>query len=636
MRRQKSNKPRPLFSSPVPRDVKKPKMKWVILPVVWMALKRSAMALGFMIMLSSLMSLVYISMLWPEEDTSLPQEIVLVLDFEDGIHDVPPEVSFTDPFVKQKPTLRDMISAIEAAKDDERVVGIAARMRDGGFALAHIQEIRAALADFKSSGKFTRIYSSSFGVAGTGLGRYYLASAFEELWMQPMGVVSIAGINADMPFARNILDFVGVKPEFFKRKKYKTAYENITDAEMSVPNREMTQALIDDIKTGLVSDIAADRGLSEQAFEALVQRGMFVSDEALQSGLIDHVDYVDVLTSSIREEVTGDPEDENLGFVSVSRYLSAVDAERSSLHMRDKPSVALVYVVGAIMSENANAKSGAGVLYNQKVAASKQIVPAILDASEDDAVEVIVLRVDSPGGSPVASESILHAVEQAKMRGKKVIVSMGATAASGGYWISAYADKIYVSPMTITGSIGVVGGKFSMAKTWEKIGLNWEGIQWGENANMFSSNSEFSKSGAERMNAMMDHVYKNFLERVSKGRGMSVEEVDKIAGGRVWSGKSALEIGLADESGGLRDALFEAAKLSGAKDLSGVDVVQFPKPKSPIEQFIALLTGEQVSAGAQQQVLSRVFLETFEPVLKPALMARDPEAYMIYNDFSVR
>lgn len=644
-RRNKSLKPRSLFSSPVPKNVRKPKMKWRLLPIMWTALKRSAMLLGFMIIISMLISLYTVTKLTNTAKVVMPDEMVLLLDFKDGIRETHADASLTDPFAGDDLTLRHYIAAIEEAKNDDRVKGILARLRGGAFSPAHVQEIRKSMQSFKESGKFAYIYSTSYGDSVGGLGRYYLASVFDELWMQPLGVVSIPGMNFEMPFMRETLDKIGVTPNFFQRKEFKTAYENLTNQSMSAPNREMLNVLVDDFKKVIVSDISKDREIPENQFSLLVDKGLFTADEALTNGLIDHMDYADVLVKRIRKDVTGNEDDEDLIFQPLKKYAKFLLEEEKKKHQNDeksnakakgkvKSNIALVYAVGAIMPGEPSATSPS-VLLNDGIAASNVIAPAILAANDDESIDTILLRVDSPGGSPAASEAILRALQVAKDDGKTIIVSMGSTAASGGYWIAANADQIFASDTTITGSIGVVGGKFVFGDLFDKIGVNWQSVKWGENSEMWSMSETFDESAAERINNMLDNVYRNFLERVAKGRNMSVEDVDKIARGRVWSGKSAAEVGLVDQLGGLLDAVNYIAQLRGGKDFHDVNIQIFPKPKTTLEQFIALLSGEEVKIGSQPNVQS-VLLETLQPLIKPAVIARDRQNFMVYDPVKIQ
>lgn len=581
---------RPIFSSPVPKAVREPKIKWRVLPIIWMGLKRTAMLLGFMMLISLTISLILTYNLVQKQGAKgLPDEMVLFLNFEDGVSELPPVPSFFDPFSAGGLTVANVVAALDKASHDPRVKGIYARLRGGRYALSHIQEIRAAVERFKASGKFATIYSSSYGPENGGFGGYYLASVFDEVWMQPMGVVSIPGFNAEMPFFRDVLDRVGVEPQFFQRKEYKTAYESLTNSEMSKPNERAMTALIDDLRVEIAGDIAEDRGLRPATFERLVDKALFTSQAALDSGLITHSDYADILVEDIKTRVTGHAEHDNSLFVTVNGYLSQTYAETHKtpavIEKRiapSKPTVAVVYAVGAIMQDNLG---GGG-----NIAAASEIAPAILDATKAEDVQAIILRVDSPGGSPTASESILRAVQRAQKKGKPVIVSMGPTAASGGYWIATSADKIFAMPTTLTGSIGVVGGKFSARDLWKTLGVNWEAVRWGENASLWSLNKPFSESEAEQINAMLDQVYDGFTARVAKGRNMSPAQVEKVARGRVWSGKAAHRVGLVDELGGLKEAKDYVAELLGVESADNLEFVVLPKAKTPLEQFVELLT----------------------------------------------
>lgn len=607
-------------------------MQWRILPVIGAVLRRTCTTLGALLLISAAIGMFFASQFKEEGAPSLPSQIVLYLPLDGDLEEMPAPASFADPFAYRQPTVHELVDIIDHAAVDKRVKGIYARIGEGSFALARSGELRAALKRFEKSGKFAYVYSTSYGEGPGGLGRYYLASVFSEIWMQPLGVVSIPGIRAEVPFFRDTLDKVGVQPQFYKRKEYKTAYESATNSSMSAPNREEIGKLVDDIRARILADIPADRGMTPQAFEALVQRGLFTAREAVQAKLITHADYADTLIERIKTDLTGDPEtpDESL-FVNPVDYARGYeweDKERSLLNFASsRPSVALIYVVGAIFDTNV----GGNPVTGDQIAAADEIAPAILEAADDSTIEAIILRIDSPGGSPVASETILRAIEKAKQKGKPVIVSMGTMAASGGYWIAAYADQIFTMPTTLTGSIGVLGGKLSAGKFWDKVGVNWDKtIQWGQNAGMWSLNTPFSDTEAERMNAMLDNVYESFIARVSKGRGMTPEAVDKIAGGRVWTGERAINVGLADQIGGLHEALNYTAEILGAKDKAGLNVVVLPRPLTPVERFLAMLD-ESGSVFAGLKLNARA-MEKIKPVLDsvsvygamPGSMAYEP------------
>jgi protease-4 len=265
-------------------------------------------------------------------------------------------------------------------------------------------------------------------------------------------------------------------------------------------------------------------------------------------------------------------------------------------HQQDKPSVALIYAVGAIVESADMSPSG--------LSSADDVAGMIQAATEDEDIEAIVLRISSPGGSPVASETIRRAIIDAKEEGKIVIVSMGEMAASGGYWIAANADYIYALPGTLTGSIGVAGGKFSLGNMWSKVGVNWASIGFSENADLWSFNQPFSAEGRARFENVIDMIYDAFIARVAEGRGMSVDDAEQVARGRVWSGYQALDVGLVDELGGLNDALDYAGSRLGGEDRHDIRVVMLPSVKTPFERVLQMLEG-QVRAGQGLHVLGQ-------------------------------
>lgn len=636
---------RPLFSTPLPRAVEKPQMKWVVLPILWQAAKRTAMAIGFMVLLSFAFTIWTLASLEDKGGSgyaALPRDIVLVAPFADGLADQPQNAGFSAAFTPPAPGVYQIIEAIEAAKDDPRVKALVATMGDGSFALAHVEEIRKAVKNFRKSGKPAYIYAPSFGETGGGLGRYYLASAFGQIWMQPMGVISIPGVNAESPYLRGLLDDWGIKPQFFQRYEYKTAYESVNEKAMTPANREMLTDMVARLSTVLVKDIAADRGLKEAAIKAQIDKAVLTGDAALKARLIDRLDYEDVLEDKLVLDSTGkkreDLGDKDMPFVDIAAYSADVEKRRTGqkdgLLGRGKPKVALVYAAGVIQQSSQGAAPGPGSLMGEGTAAADVLVPAIEDAADDDEVTAIVLRIDSPGGSPTASESILRALDKAKQKGKRIIVSMGPTAASGGYWIAAKADRIFALPTTITGSIGVLGGKLDMSGLWSKLNVNWDAVRWGENSTIWSFNHSFSESETVQVNAMLDDVYNAFLARVAEGRKMPVENVALIAKGRVWTGTAAFQNGLVDELGGLPQALDFAAKEAGLKSREDMAVEVFPKPLSPFEKLQKLLGGQEdgmKALAAQSRILSWL-----SPLFGDLAIARAPQEYGVYAPLQVR
>jgi protease-4 len=632
MNKRKFNSHRPLFSTNLPQGLRKPKIKWKIFPILKLALRRTALFLGTIVLIN-LLIVGLASLFIPSSNESaftMPNDAVLFLKFDEGFSEVPEMAGFSDPFAAPKPTLQQLVDALDHAVTDTRVKGLIARMEGGSFDLTHSYEIRAALKRFRAAGKFAYIYSSSYGEGGGGLGRYYLASAFDEIWMQPLGMVAITGVSAEIPFARDALEKLGVTPQFFQRKEYKSAYESITNSKISEPNKEELTALVADIRKEILREVPADRKMSTAKFEALINKGLIMSDEALKSGLIDHADYGDVLLDTVAEKVYGKRDADLINLVDMGSYIGYSKSSSMTSLVAHRPKVALVYAVGAIMP---SAGEG-GDFSGSNIAAADEIAPVLHDIAKDENIDAVVVRIDSPGGSPTASESILRGIEKVRAAGKPVIVSMGSAAASGGYWIASSADQIFALPNTLTGSIGVVGGKFALDALSQKLGVNWEKIEWGQNAGIWSMSKPFTPSEAERMNAMMDHVYDSFKDRVAKGRKMDPAKVEKIARGRVWTGRRALEVGLVDQIGGLNEATDYTATLLGHKSRNDLNIVIMPKPKTTFEALLETIS-QGVSAGGFGYKAQQALGAYLQPVLQMIAMQKNPSDYTVYNSITL-
>lgn len=653
-----------LFTTPSKPKIRR---KWRIHYVLWSALKRTAMAIGFLILFSALISGLMAGIIARESGVapSLNDKVVLYLPLKDSWVEHEDQLSISQGLEGRHLPLRRVVDAIERAAVDPRVKGIVASYQGGHYSPAQLYEVRQALAKFTASGKkFSYFFGTDIGGAGGGLSTYYLASAFHDIWLQPAGTLSMMGVSAEMPFLRGLMDKVGVEPNFFQRKEYKLLFESLERTDMSKPSRDETTALVNGLADYMVSAIAKSRNMTAAQVKTLINQGLFTDQEALDAGLVTQLNYGDVLLSTIRQKLTGNPDSRDVDFVNVGQYaalagpmprkalkpIAAQDAgitakgaapqsvqelskqdqkdaaeitadlknmppmpqtpkgdgntrsedsiavksgkaetpqkvaqeEPRKRHYPKHPEVALIYTVGAISQDESGMGGGA-------LSSAQGVSNAIMQAVRDKDIHAIVLRIDSPGGSPTASETIRRALERAQEKGKKVIVSMGATTASGGYWIASTADYIFATPMTLTGSIGVAGGKVSLAELWKKIGVNWDGVQYGDNADMFSFNQKFDKAETARFNALMDNIYDNFLTRVAEGRHMSMKDADLIARGRVWLGGMALNVGLVDALGGLNDALDYTARQLGAQDRYDLQVVVLPRPKTAVERITELL-----------------------------------------------
>jgi protease-4 len=517
---------------------------------------------------------------WPPGPPPLPERIVLTLDLRDGLDEVPA----TDPlsaFALPAPTLHDVILALERAARDDRVGGLLVRLDGEGLGFAQIQELRAAVQAFRAAGRATVAHADSFGEFGPGTGGYYLASAFDQIHLQPLGAVGLTGLLLETPLFRGVLDQIGIQPDGGRRGAYKSIYEQFTARTFTPDLRESMEGLATSLFEQLVEDLAAARNLTPGQVRRLIDGGPYVAEEALEAGLVDALSYQNEALEAVREGAgqVGEP-------VPLERYLAALP------EATDAPVVALVDAVGQI----ARGESQSGPVQSVVMGADT-VADAIGDAVADPEVRVILLRIDSGGGSAVASETIGHAVRQAAAEGKPVIASMGDAAASGGYWIAMDASRIIARPGTLTGSIGVVIGKPVLTELFDQVGLRFGRVSRGENASMWSLDVPFSGAAEARLEAFLDHTYAAFTDGVARGRGLDQAAVVAAAEGRVWTGQQALELGLVDDLGGHARALALAREEAGVAPDGSVVFRAFPRPRTPLEQALELLGGSFAGLG---------------------------------------
>lgn len=562
-----------------------------------------------------------------EKETPLADQMILTLRLDEGLSEASPESSIFvgfEGFGSGRLTTQEMVDVLDRASSDPRVKALSVSLESGSFGISHVQELRAAIARFRASGKPAWIYSPSYGEAGSGgMGVYYLASAFDEIWMQPVGLLALPGVDGEMPYGLEAINKLGVNPQYYQRKEYKSVMENFTRNEMSPESREMLSSILTDLIKVVIDDIARDRNMPREQVVKYIDQGVFTDEEALKAGLVTRIDYADVMTAAMREKLTGNAESEEIKFVSLSNYRDEVAPppipefiKKHEQKTPAKPEIGLVYVHGTIVSDESQSGMSA------EAAAADKISAALTKAAKDDGIKIIVVRIDSPGGSPTASETIRRAVEYA-VKHKPVIVSMGSTAGSGGYWVATHATRIFAMPSTLTGSIGVVSGKADFSPMMEKIGVNWDGIRIGKNAGLWSFTAPFDESGNERMNAIVDNIYDVFVKRVAEGRKLAPGKVEEIARGRIWTGKQAVELGLVDELGGLDVALDYSAKQINLASRFDAEIVPLPRAKTPFDRLFELLNIE-VAMGRIANVAMKMIGERVEQAATPSVSARDP------------
>ena len=468
-------------------------------------------------------------------------------------------------------SLKSVLRGIYEAAEDNRIKGILLHITGNEIGLAKVQEIRDALIKFKNEGnedkKFVIAFTDTFGELSNGTISYYLATAADEIWMQPQGYVCLTGLRFEIPFVRDLFNEHGIAPQLARREEYKSLVETYTEMNFSQAYKESMRQTLSNLIDQLVVGISRSRKLKPEQVKKLIDNGPYNEQEALKHKLIDKLAYQDEITSSIRQRVGDDTY-----MYSLRGYLKRMGPE-----MVSGDHVAVVYVDGAIqrdMNETAE-------LFDDSEIDGLTTAKSILQAAQEDSVRAIILRVNSPGGSPVASEAIWHAVDKSTNTFKKpVVVSMSDFAASGGYLISCNATKIVAHPASLTGSIGVFGGKVVTSQAWRNLGINWSGLQAGKNASMWSSRVRYTKAEWDKLQAWLDKVYKVFIHKVAKGRNLSSEKVKELAKGRVWTGAEAIKLGLVDVLGGMDKAIEVAKQVGSLKPDEKVTLVEYPKPKT--------------------------------------------------------
>jgi protease-4 len=463
-----------------------------------------------------------------------------------------PAVDADDPLARlrarRRHQLRPILRALHEAAADPHVVGLIAKV---GRALpwAVMQELRLGVRAFAASGKPSLAWAESFGEGSGDMTAYVLATGFEQIWLQPGGGLGLLGVGVETTFVRGALDHFGIEPQFEQRYEFKNAADLVMRTEFTEAHRIALDRLAESVFTEAVAAIASGRGMEAVRVRELADTGPRTASEARDAGLVDALGYRDEVYAAMRSRVGTDA---RLLFADRWR-----PPRRPHLPARRKGHVALVEARGAIVSGRTR-RTPMG-----RQVGSDSVGAALRAATNDEHVRAVVLHVESPGGSAVASDTIWREVCRVRDAGKPVVVSMGQQAASGGYYIACPADVIVALPSTLTGSIGVFGGKMVVRELLGRLGLTTGTVSHGARSLMFSARRGFSDDERERLAATLDAIYDDFVAKVAQGRGRPVAEIESIARGRVWTGSDALGVGLVDELGGLRDALRIARSRAG-------------------------------------------------------------------------
>jgi len=507
---------------------------------------------------------------------TVAENTLLKIDFSTPIIDRTSQDPFSDfDFTSMETTksigLNDIINNLDKAARDPKIMGIYLNLSSVQSGMATIEEVRKAIMDFKASGKFIIAYGEYYSQAA-----YYLATTADKIYLNPEGAVDFRGLSAEMMFFKGTLEKLDAEMQIIRHGKYKSAVEPFLLDKMSPENREQMMAIIDGIWGKITLAVSTSRNISiEDLNKYADELSLNSAKDALELGFVDGLKYYDEILADLKTKL-GVEADDDIEAIKLAKYTDAADP--SEVKPDRKNRVAIVYAIGEIIS-------GEG---SDEIIGSTRISKAIREAREDDKVKAIVMRVNSPGGSALASDIILREVKLAAAE-KPFIVSMGNVAASGGYYISCAAHKIYCDPTTITGSIGVLGMIPNLEATMKnKLGITFDYASSNKNSSM-TANHPLTQYQKDKILESIEDIYATFVNHVSEGRDMTFEAVDAIGQGRVWVGSDALEIGLVDEMGGLDEAIAEAVKQA---ELETYSIKEYPEQKDPIEEIINELFGQ--------------------------------------------
>jgi protease IV len=480
--------------------------------------------------------------------------LILELDLTEGIAEEPPADPVSAVLTMRRTRLADLLDGLRRARSDRRVRALVVKVGGRPIGLGTVQELRRAVEEFRDAGKLTVAWAETFGEFSAGNVPYYLATAFDTIYLQPSGDLGLTGIAVERFFLRGTLDQLGIDFQVAKRYEYKSAAEQFTERNFSAPAREATERVAASVTGQLTEAIAERRQIDPVKVRELIDRGPFLAAQAHEAGLVDELGYRDEVYARVRKQAGQDAVLQHLGRYQRSRSL----AERARrLPSPSQRHVALIYATGPIR----RGRSGRGPMSGAM--GSDTISAALRAAVADDGARAIVLRVNSPGGSYVASDTIWREVVRARNAGKPVVVSMGDVAASGGYFISMAADAIVAQPGTVTGSIGVLSGKPVLSDLLGRAGVTTDSVAEGAHSEMFKTTRPFTEDEWALVNGWLDQIYADFTGKVADGRRMAPDRVHELARGRVWTGADALANGLVDELGGLDRAVAIARRRAG-------------------------------------------------------------------------
>jgi protease-4 len=584
---------------------------------MWQKIRPFFTGLGLVVFCLALVGFGFFLNLTPGKPEPLPESIFLSLTIDNTYGE---KKSFDLKKREETPSIHNLSNALRRAAKDDRVKSLSVRFVGGDFSLSSLQEIQNPLRQLREKGKHLTIYSENYAPFGNGTTTYYLASFFDEIWLQPTGSVDVSGVHIEIPFVRSLLDKIGVTPQLTRREEFKSAAETFLLSEMTNENRQMMTSVTQGLMTQIEKGVLQNKPSLQSAWSNAVQQSPLNDDQALSMGLITHIGYwdefVDQQDNFIRKNGAGDIIENSTESIPLWDYVAR---SQPDISLNNPPKVALITMDGFI-PETTYKGNKDGVID------PLTMVNALNTAADDETIKAIIIRLTSPGGSPSGSETMKRAIEKAREKGKKVYVSMGLMATSGGYWTSLGGETIYATPATLTGSIGVYGGKLSLEKLWQKIGIQWRSVDAGPDISFWTPNFSYTEDQKQKLETVIDDIYHDFLTRVSESRGLDTETTRRIAKGRVWTGEQALEIGLVDKLGGLDVVIEDTKKDLGLTKDDQIILIPYPEPLSPLEQVLDTLTN-LISLQAKVSHTFSLWLSKLSVYSSPALVLEN-RAYL--------
>lgn len=517
-----------------------------------------------------------LSQMGNHEKAALPSHMVLTTAIPAQFAEDAAADPLTTVLEDGPPDLRSMVATIDHAAQDGRVQGLALDLSAASsLPLYQAQELGSALKRFRDRGKKIAAFADTLGEGVGGLGAYLLASHADQIVLQPSGEVAILGLSLEQPYFADALKSLGITIRGDQRHEFKGGIDPMTGMAMPAQQKAALQTVLSDLLDRTAGDIARNRSLSPAIVRQLIDTAPHPAIEAHGAKLIDHIGYWNDAVTWLRT---------NTGTLG-SSTVKLADYRGALPHPAEGVKVALIHATGPVVRGSA----GDSPFADHSMIYADDLANALNEAAKDHDIAGIILRIDSPGGSYVASDTVFNAMEQAKSRGKPLVASIGGMAASGGYFIAMAADRIVAQPASLTGSIGVYSMKPVLTGLWDKIGVRWDGVQAGRHAGLHSPNRDFTPEEWQRFQKDLDRIYGDFAGRVAKSRKLTPEQVDAVARGRIWSGAQAQQGGLIDRLGDFNDAIAEARRLADLPADTPISLVEFPRAPDHLEQFLRVV-----------------------------------------------